>query len=118
MTNLKNDGCLFLFFVLIATGTIFDKVTAAENAPAEPPFEKVYIKSNQLLTTPEGIYYVNDQNQRRKVKTLLHDTEGLYVIFFTYECPLCGRRYENEIPDDEHGCPILMRQVHPKIWAK
>ena len=67
---------------------------------------------------PDGLYYYDESGYAEKVKTLRHDYNGFYIVRVEYQCPLCGRVYGDGKPDDEHGCPLFMRQFLPEMWVK
>lgn len=84
----------------------------------EAAFEKIYIDRSQLVHMPDGVYYYDDNGQEIKVKTLLCDKQGLYILRVCYQCQLCGRTYIDRMPEDEEGCPIYERELMPGIWSK
>ncbi len=85
--------------------------------PKEPAFEKIYICQNQLLTTPEGRYYVNPNGEQVKVRALLQDCEGTYIIVINHQCPLCGRCWEGAHSHDDYDCPIYQKEVVQNLWS-
>lgn len=82
------------------------------------PFEKIYISCNQLINMPDGLYYYDQYGHQTKVKTVLGDEDGMYILVVNYECPLCGRKHSNSTPDEGYGCPIFMKEVLPKLWCR
>lgn len=84
----------------------------------EPAFEKIYVKQCQLCTFYDGTYYFDEEGNSTKVKAVLHDYDGMYIILVKHQCPLCGRCWEGDEPDDEHGCPIFQREVLPSLWSR
>lgn len=112
---------LIIILLLAFQGSLFAQgmsFPSDHKHPIEPAFEKIYVQGCQLVTMPDGLYYFDDNGGSTKVKTVLFDEDGMYVIVINYQCPLCGRTYANKVPDDEYGCPIFMRQVHPKVWSE
>lgn len=101
-------------------GLFAQAVTLSDHhkSPLAEVFEKYYIDPSNLIYMPDGLYYCEKDDSMTKVGTLLHDCHGTYVLKVQYQCPLCGRVYTTKEPDDEHGCPLFMYKVHPKIWAK
>jgi hypothetical protein len=84
----------------------------------EPAFEKIYIESCQLVMMPDGLYYFDDEGGSTRVKTVLSDYDGMYILKVKHQCPLCGRCFESSLREEEFGCPIFQRQVHPRIWSE
>jgi hypothetical protein len=107
-----------LFFFLISTSGFCQGLSfsAEHKNPIEPAFEKVYVQIDQLVSTPNGTYYIDDNDQMTKVKSVLGDEDGLYVILIRYQCPLCGKTYSEKEPDAEYDCPIFKRKINSKIW--
>ena len=107
-----------LFLFLISAGGFCQGLSfsAEHKDPIEPAFQKIHVQPNELVSTPDGTYYIDENCQMTKVKTILGDEDGLYVILIRYQCPLCGRTYSEKEPDDEYGCPIFKRRVNSKIW--
>lgn len=83
-----------------------------------PPFEKIYVTQNQLVTFPDGTYYYDEMGNSTKVKTILCDSRGMYILIVRYQCPSCGRCWEKNKPDEGYECPIFHRQYGPWIWSK
>lgn len=83
----------------------------------EPPFEKIYVRPDQLCTFENGVYYFDEGGKTRKVRAVLNDCDGTYVIFIKHQCPLCGRSWNNNEPDEGYGCPIFQRRYHPSTWS-
>jgi hypothetical protein len=114
-----------LLCLLLANFAYFDKAEAQalmlspyHKSPIAPAFEKIYIDPQNLVYMPEGLTYFEEDGTRTKVGAVLHDCYGTYILQIEYQCPLCGRTYLNKGPDEEHGCPLFMHKVHPKIWSK
>lgn len=57
------------------------------------PFEKIYISSCSLVSTPHGRYYRNSQGALEKVSALASDCNGLYILRIYRQCADCGRVY-------------------------
>jgi hypothetical protein len=85
--------------------------------PVEPAFEKVYVCAHQLVNMPDGLYYYDENGCSTKVKTVLGDENGTYLVLVNYQCSLCGRTHASKTPDEDFGCPLFMKQIHPKIWS-
>jgi hypothetical protein len=83
-----------------------------------PVFEKIYVRSSQLVHKPDGLYCYDDNDQEIKVKTLLCDKKGTYVLRVRYQCTLCGKTYLDRLPEGEEGCPIYEYEIFPGIWSK
>lgn len=60
--------------------SLFVLCLAAEVQAAPPPFEKIYVKPGELLCTPYGTYYLSPSGKQEKVRTVLSDCCGCYVI--------------------------------------
>lgn len=91
--------------------------SSEHKGPFEPPFEKIYIDPSQLVTMPDGVYYCDEVEGMLKARCVLTDCDGMFVIRVTHQCPLCGRCYEGKFLDEEYGCPIFQRHVHPRVWC-
>lgn len=84
----------------------------------EPAFEKIYVKSWQLITMPDGLYYYDDEGGSCKIKTVLADYDGMYILVVRKQCPLCGRCSSGfETDSDEWDCPIPKPKIHPRVWV-
>lgn len=107
----------FFFFLLI---TLFTITTAwgNTNLSKEPPFEKIYIDKSQLVTFYDGTYYFDDMGNSMKVKTISSDCNGMYLLVIRYQCPSCGRCWENHQADEGYDCPLFKREVMPGRWEK
>ncbi len=112
----------FLFFLLMVLPTMgFSqacKLSGRCQRPIEPAFEKLYVCQSQLVYLPDGLYYCNQEGKLNKVRTLLHDCDGMYIIIIRHQCPLCGRSWEFPPDENEFGCPIYQKEVLPDIWSK
>lgn len=82
----------------------------------EPPFEKIYVTHADLCTFCDGTYYYDEKGETHKVRTVLHDDQGMYILLIKYQCPLCGLCYDEKEPDGEHGCPIFKRRYTKYVW--
>lgn len=107
--------CLSLTCDLFSQGISY---TRQDQFPVEPAFEKIYVHPHQLVNMPDGLYYYDDYGCSTKVKTVLGDENGTYLVMVKYQCPICGRTHANATPDEGYGCPIFMKQVLPAIWCK
>ncbi len=85
--------------------------------PREPAFEKIYVTHDQLVTFADGVYYYAPDGTSCKAHTVSFEEDGMFIITIKHQCPLCGRCWSETTPDEEWGCPIFKRRVHPKIWA-
>lgn len=109
----------FLFWMLAFFTTLTLSGFTGENSCAtEPPFEKFYVSPRQLVTFHDGIYYFDDNGYYTKVKTVLADCNGTYILIVNYQCPVCGRCWADNKPDDGYDCPIFQRKVAPGIWSE
>ncbi len=112
-------GVVFwMFFSEFQLGAQAMTLDPYHKSPIAPPFEKIYINPNCLVDMPDGLYYYHANGYAEKVRTLRHDCNGFYILRIEYQCPLCGRTYLDKEPDADHGCPLFMRQILPKIWIK
>jgi len=106
--------CLLLPGLLAAQGMTYND---EHKQFREPPFEKIYVRSDQICTFPEGVYYFDDYGNSTKVKGICADYDGLYVILVKYECPLCGRAWDESEPDYDFCCPIFHKRYNNNIWC-
>lgn len=120
-----HDPLKIIFVLLLASLAYFHGMVAQavtlppyHKSPVAPAFEKIYIDPLNLIYMPNGLYYCEEDGILAKVDTVLQDCYGTYVLHIDYQCPLCGRVYTTKEPDDDHGCPLFMHQVHPEIWEK
>lgn len=101
---------------LFAWAAFFQTLQSQEGSP--PPFEKIYVASTDIFTTPEGIYYINFMGVGEKVRALRSDCYGTYVIKFLCQCPLCERYYSESVPPEGYDCPLMKKEIVPGLWCK
>jgi len=83
-----------------------------------PPFEKIYVGPDNLMTTSQGCYYINSWGQKEKVCAVLYDCHGCYVIRITRQCPVCGRCCDGNKSPEGYDCPFGKIEVLPHIWSE
>lgn len=83
-----------------------------------PAFEKVYVCRDQLISMQDGMYFKGKCGHLEKIRTLLEDCDGLYVLMIQAQCPLCGACYYGKEPPDGMGCPLYELEVRPYVWSK
>lgn len=83
-----------------------------------PAFEKIYISRDQVVGLPDGTYVRHSCGNLEKVRALLEDCDGLYVLLIETQCPLCGCCYKGKEPPEGMGCPIYQRESRPYVWTK
>lgn len=88
-----------------------------ELIPAPIPFEKIYVSPHEVLTTPYGSYYRNPCGEYEKVRSVLRDCNGTYVIIVTVQCPICGKWYDGTKPEAGYCCPLDEIQIYPDLWT-
>ena len=117
---MKNNLLFLIFlFILFVPETTFGQgqnYSSDHKGPFEPPFEKIYVDPSQVVTMPDGVYYCDEEKGLLKARCVLSDYDGMYVIRITHQCPCCGRCYEGKFLDEEYGCPLFQRHVHPRVW--
>lgn len=91
--------------------------THPENA-TPPPFEKIYVGPGDIMTTPQGRYYINAWGEKEKVCAVLNDCHGCYVIKITRVCPVCGRHCDGYKSPEGYDCPFGKVEVLPHIWSQ
>lgn len=87
-----------------------------EFEPVEP-FEKIYVSQDEILCTPFGIFLKHPNGHNEKVRSLLNDFKGTYVLRVKTQCPLCGRCYYGQHPDEGYSCPLYDKEIFPGIWG-
>ena len=82
---------LFVFFLLIAcVGNASEMCRLCTPQPqtlspqrcGPRAFEKIYVCPYQIMSDCRGIFYINNCGQAIKVRALLYDCRGMYVILF------------------------------------
>lgn len=107
-----------LFLILLPQLTFCQglRFSSDHKQDKEPAFEKIYVKSSDLVTLPDGTYYYDETGKPIKIRALLHDVDGMYIILVTHQCPLCGKCYSKEM-DEEYDCPIYKLRISPRVWT-
>lgn len=85
---------------------------------APPAFEKIYVTREQIVCMQDGTYMRHACGNLEKVRALLEDCEGLYVLLIETQCPLCGVCYKGKAPPEGMGCPIYETETRPYVWSK
>lgn len=70
-------------------------------------FEKTYVCPQSLLYSCEGTFFLNEDGYREKVRAVLQDCKGTYVIRIWTQCPYCGTCYRGKHPPEGMSCPII-----------
>lgn len=81
----------------------------------EKPFEKIYVTYNDIVTMPDGVYFVDKSGKRTKVRALLHDWDGMYVMLIKKPEPPV--EVEEIAPSEKYFYPNPTPKVHPRIWG-
>lgn len=107
-------GLIFVgFFSLGASG---NPLFSQEGHP--PPFEKIYVTPSDILSTPEGTFYISPEGKQEKVRAIRSDHQGTYIIKFLRKCPVCERYYSGDTPEEGYDCPLWSSEVLPHLWCK
>lgn len=112
--------CLFMLLALASMGCLTAQEVAhpcQRRLATPPPFEKIYVGPNDLMTTPQGCYYVNRWGEKEKVCAVLNDCYGCYVIKITRQCPVCGRCCNDTKSPEGYDCPFGKVEIQPHVWA-
>jgi hypothetical protein len=83
---------------------------------APPAFEKMYVTNDQIMRTPDGIYLKLCTGETEKVRALLEDNDGLYILRIKTQCCLCGQSYDGKAPPEGYSCPLYDKEVMPYMW--
>lgn len=103
-------GLLLLMLISIRLGYA-DEFLIEEGKP----FDKIYVTYNDIVTMPDGIYYVDKAGERTKVRALLHDWDGMYVMVIKKpEVAIEEESYQSE----SYFYPNHTPKVHPRIWGE
>ncbi len=115
------NTCIYraLFFIFLSlVGKSFGQPIEFSQEPilaSEPAFEKVYFCAAQIVSFPDGIYY-KERGELKKIRTVLHDEQGMYTLSIQHQCPLCGRYWaKGEVPE-EYSCPIYKKRFLRTVW--
>lgn len=96
----------------------FSPLSADELPPRPPPFEKIYVSPQEILSTPQGIFYISPEGEYRPVRTIRRDKDGrTFVILITQECPICGRWCTGKSCPEGYDCPFFELEVRPHCWT-
>lgn len=110
------------FFIYILSAMISFPIFSQEWEPPPewhlPAFEKIYVTPYDILSTPQGTFYINSKGEKEKVRAVRSDWGGTYVIKYKQECPVCGRWYDDYTVQDGFDCPLSQTEVMPHIWHK
>lgn len=71
------------------------------------PFEKTYVCPERLMHNCSGTYFLNEHNQWEKVRAVLTDCSGTYVLRIWTQCPSCGTCYRSKMPPEGMSCPLI-----------
>lgn len=89
----------------------------AQECRHAPPFEKIYVCHEDVLTTHDGIYYKSPSGEQEKVRALRTDCYGTYIIKFKQICPLCERCYSTHAAQEGYSCPLSEKEILPYFWT-
>lgn len=110
---------IFLFSMisidLFGSGSCCCREKRLFDSPAA--FEKIYVNREDVICTPEGIYLKHCDNSLEKVRALLNDCEGMYVLRIHTQCPLCGECYSGKACPEDKSCPLYDKEIFPGIWG-
>lgn len=70
-------------------------------------FEKTYVCPEQLMNNCCGTFYLNEFNQWEKVRAVLKDCKGTYVLRIWTQCPYCGTCYRGKEPPEGMSCSLI-----------
>lgn len=96
------------YFPLIALTFLFSMIFPAFSqtshnteettiATSLPRFEKVYVDPSSVLLTQEGVFFLTQDGRLQPARLVAVDTQGMYVIRKSYQCPICRRRYPDNV---------------------
>ena len=86
-----------------------------QNSPA--PFEKIYVDEGKIISTPSGTFVKQYDGTLERVRAVLYDTRGMYVLRIQTQCPQCGRCYDGKTPPADYSCPLYEKEIFPGYWA-
>lgn len=114
---------LFLYFSLSVGSRLYgidfprqDQEFPSQQLPQPTPFEKIYVTPQDVISTPEGTYYVTPDGDMEKVRAVLRDCCGTYIIKIAHICPVCGYACCEKNPPEGYDCPLWKIEVLPHIW--
>jgi hypothetical protein len=71
------------------------------------PFEKTYVCPESLMHNSFGTYYLNEFGCWEKVRAVLQDCKGTYVLRIWTQCPHCGTCYRGKLPPEGMSCSVI-----------
>lgn len=80
-------------------------------------FEKIYVTQDEVVCTPDGIYLKHCDGSLEKVRSILSDCEGMYVLRILTQCPLCGQCYAGKGCPEDRSCPLYDKEIMPGLWG-
>lgn len=94
----------FLLYSQFLTGQACVKPWCYDEPEA---FEKTYVCPSSILHNSSGTYYLNEQNCWEKVRAVLKDCKGTYVLRIWTQCPQCGTCYRGKTPPEGMSCQLI-----------
>lgn len=70
-------------------------------------FEKTYVCPESLMHNCEGTFYLNEFGCWEKVRAVLKDWKGTYVLRIWTQCPHCGTCYRGKHPPEGMSCSLI-----------
>lgn len=96
--SFKHRLCLALMATLIT-------LSASASDCQIVPFQKIYVTPCDILSTPDGIFYISPSGEQIQVSTMSTDCTGNYVIITTRQCKQCGRIFKGpESSSEGYNC--------------
>lgn len=105
-------------YLLLSIGiAILSFIDAKEFENPPSAFEKTYVDCSQLISTPFGTYLRHSNGYEEKVRAVMNDCYGTYVMRVETQCPHCGQCYTEKSPPEGMCCPLYDTEVFPGIWS-
>lgn len=125
---MNRSGKLFCFFVLSfflfaaseafgAYGRLGKGFVQKSEFEAPEAFEKIYVNECQVLSTPQGTFLKHCNGRLERVRALLYDYRGMYVLRVLTQCQYCGRVYDGKESPEGYSCPLYEKELVPGIWG-
>lgn len=81
---------------------------------AEEPFKKIYVTYADLVTMPEGVYFVDSTGSKTPVNSVYHDWDGMFIMLV--DKPVPPTPPEESYPAERYQYPNPTPNVHPRVW--
>lgn len=72
------------------------------------PFEKFYVCPESVFHDCDGTYFINEFHCREKVRAVMKDCKGTFVLRIWTQCPYCGTCYRGKHPPEGMSCPLIL----------